>query len=142
MTTRLTLDSEAQMREGMGVVGRLDYAREGSSFDERLTRCYELAVKAVFPYVGSASLPKSLPVPVAVVHGSWHGPDAPRRIDHAWILLHHEESGESFVWEPITSWICREEMFNDYTDAQIHYIYGPKQALRAMMSEQTYGPWA
>lgn len=121
---------------GMGCIGVYDYAHDGTTFNDRLSHCYRLAAQAFYDVV---ELPKDAPVPFALVHGSWHGPQAPNRIDHAWVLLSNRR--DTLIWEPITKAICRVSDFNSYTRARSHDIYDAVSARRNLMRHGHFGPW-
>ena len=126
------------VRRAMGAQAEIDYANEGGLFRERLTRCYELASLGMVPWEGMAEHLESegLPTPDRLVHGSWHGPEAPKRIKHAWVML-----DDGRVWEPITSLIYDRDKFYSYTRAQDDRLYSRAGALRRMNESQHHGPW-
>lgn len=127
---------------GMGAERHFDYTLEGSTFKDRISRCYELAAKAFSgwaEYVNhlfATGHAPNLPAPVGLVHGTWHGPQAPRRIAHAWVLL---EDGR--VWEPITAVLCERGLFDTYTSAEHTYLYDRTQATLHMARTRHFGPW-
>jgi hypothetical protein len=122
-----------QIYEGLGLIGRFDYAEFGGGIKDRLGHCYMLAAKAAL-YTSGAAYP--LPKPVAVIHGSMHGPDAAERIGHAIVLL---EDGN--VWEPITSGIYNREQFESYSRWHRHHIHTVSEVRHWMRVSGNYGPW-
>lgn len=123
---------------GMGARDQFDYSGEGGTFEQRLGRCYELAAKGVIHlrFTEEQRAKANVPKPVGLVHGSWHGPEAPARINHAWVLLE-----DGCVWEPITETICYREMFYGYTRATDHEVYDLTQTACNMIGAQHFGPW-
>lgn len=102
------------------------------TLEERLGRCYELAGYAL-------SLTTSVPSESLLVHGSIWGVRAPRRIDHAWLLI-----DDRSIWEPATgafydlaAWkiLARPEITRTYTGTEVrtyttHYgHWGPWEPL-------------
>ena len=119
---------------GMGLQARFDYARFGGGISERLGHCYMLAGKAALWHRDSVN--GFMPEPVAVVHGSMHGPDAKERIGHAIVLL---DTGQ--VWEPVTQGIYDRDKFETYSRWEQHHLHTIGEARRWMMETGTYGPW-
>jgi hypothetical protein len=119
---------------GMGVEAEFDYAEDPSPFDGRLGHCYRLAASAFIH--SHDDRPAGYPEPITLVHGSWHGPGAPDRIDHAWVLL-----DDGRVWEPITACIFDRERFYSYTRAEDTMHYQGVVALMNMLQHEHFGPW-
>lgn len=116
----------------MGAEARFDYADDEPSMSARLTRCYELAGKTFLNYE-----PKSDSTnPMWLIHGTWHGPKAPERIPHAWVVL-----TDGRIWEPITACIYHAETFMAYTRAEVVTGYTSRQARIKMVDTNHYGPW-
>lgn len=130
--TKLLYVQPGTTASGMGVEELYDYAQTGEPFDDRLGNCYELAGKAAF----EQEIPDGLPAPVAVLHGSWHGPDAPARINHAVVML-----SDGRFWEPITRSICEPERFLGYTRFQVNRGYSIRLARHYMLTTKHFGPW-
>lgn len=126
-----------RVREAMGLVTYIDYATAGGviggSVRERLGHCYELAGKAMLFTDANAD---SMPMPAALIHGSWHGPDAARRIEHAIVLL---DTGQ--IWEPVTAGIYDRAKFESYTRWHRHQIYTAAEARHHMYTTGHYGTW-
>lgn len=123
----------------MGARAAFDYAKEGSTFNERLSHCYRLGAMAftqwpehLLLYDGSAPAPE----PRLLVHGSWHGPEAPTRINHCWVVL----SGD-WIWEPISALIYEPDQFYEYTKGHINNLYAGQEAINHMLSTGHFGPW-
>jgi len=108
-----------------------EYASDEPSktYDQRLARCFELATYAVA--FGAA------PAGSTLVHGSWHGPGAPERIPHAWVLL----GKGRFVWEPIRGRVYRRVEFDRWTDADYETEYSLGEVRRHIAASGHYGPW-
>jgi hypothetical protein len=123
-----------EMSAGMGFQTRFDYSRYGSTINDRLGKCYMLAGKACL--FGRDSDHGYMPMPSAVIHGSWHGPTSENRIDHAIVLL---DTGQ--IWEPITASIYDRAKFEEYTQWQRHQIYSVREAQSLMSTTGHYGPW-
>lgn len=103
------------------------------NFDDRITRCYELAGYAVA--FGNA------PAGSVLVHGSWFGPGAKQRIGHAWVELRDEVSGEWLVWEPIRAKLYDRDEWYHYVQAWPERTY-PLLAVRRLIGEHNhYGRW-
>lgn len=115
----------------MGFIRYHDFTNEGSGFNARLSRCYELVGKAVIEQIHAKSDEIRL-----VVHGSWHGPDAPTRINHTWLVLADET-----VWEPVTAGVYDPDAFYDYTRGMIQELYTPEEASLMMVAYGHFGPW-
>ena len=99
-----------------------------STYDDRRTRCFELATYAVvFGSVPEGSL---------LVHGSWHGPGASERIAHAWVEL-----PGGFVWEPITCCVYEKASFEHWTACWPEMTYTKAQAQQMVHQSGTYGSW-
>lgn len=120
----------------MGAERRFDYANDTDVFEDRLTRCYELAARAFHWHPNAAWAHHNVPAPAALIHGSWHWHDAPKRIDHAWVLLE-----DSRIWEPITQMICDPEKFSASTRSEVGYLYDDVAARRNLMRFAHWGPW-
>jgi hypothetical protein len=99
------------------------------TFDERIKRCYELAAWAVL--VGDA------PTGSAVVHGSWHGPQAEQRIRHAWVVL----PGATLIWEPIRALVYEVTDFKGYTRCWDERFYSAATLATFVKTHQNFGPW-
>lgn len=112
-------------------VGRVWFCAQEPEFEARISRCYELAGRAVV--MGSA------PAGAMLVHGSWHGPGAPRRIGHAWVEWESEVGPR--VWEPITGRIYETEAFYAWTAAEIEVAYTKAEASREMVKSGHFGRW-
>jgi hypothetical protein len=119
---------------GMGLVGRFDYADFGGGISDRLGHCYMLAGKAAM--WSRDSLNFLMPEPVAVIHGSMHGPDAAERIGHALVLL-----DDGRIWEPVTQGIYDRDKFETYSRWQQHHLHTISEARHWMQSTGNYGPW-
>ena len=96
-------------------------------FDERLGRCYELTAYAIA--FGDA------PEGSTLVHGSWHGVAAPRRIGHAWVRC----GGR--VWEPIKARWYDEAEFLHWTAARVEKEYDEVEVRVMLMRHGHYGRW-
>lgn len=136
---QLTLMKSDPVLAGMGVEDTFDYAGEGGEFMDRLSRCYELAAKAFYLRDIEERWDRDahLPDPRLLVHGSWHGPGATERIDHAWVEL-----SDGRVWEPITAGIYTRSTFYNYTRAQSRIVYTEDRAKRLMLQHEHFGPWS
>lgn len=130
---------------GMGAYRQFDYTLRGdlgSDLSPRLGNCYELAMQAFTGWermqtrLFSRNEMTLMPAPIGLVHGTWHGPHAPERIAHAWVML---DNGD--VWEPITGLICQTTLFHAYTNAEDVVIYNETTARIKMLRNQHYGPW-
>lgn len=134
---RLTPKQRAsiEMAQGMGFQTTFDYARYGGDLKDRLGECYMLAAKAML--FSRDSTHGLMPLPSAVIHGSWHGPTSESRIDHAIVLL---DTGD--IWEPVTAGIYRRIEFEAYTRWQRHQIYSAAEARKSMATTGHYGPWS
>lgn len=126
--------ASAVMAAAMGFQTRVDYAQSHDTIAERLGHCYMLAGMAML--WSTDSLKGYMPQPVALIHGSWHGPTAPRRIDHAIVLL---DNGQ--VWEPVTAGIYDRAKFETYCQWERHQIYNAREANRLMLDSGNFGPW-
>jgi hypothetical protein len=101
-------------------------------FWDRLSRCYELAAWAVlYGDLGDGS----------IVHGSWHGPGAPQRIGHAWVLLATDPGEPAQIWEPITAEVFDAETFYEWTNAEPERTYTAQAAARQMVKSGHFGRW-
>jgi GNAT superfamily N-acetyltransferase len=98
-----------------------------TTFDERLTRCYELAASALFAGAPEGSV---------LVHGSIHGYGAPRRIGHAWLNL-----PDGTVWEPITAKVYDKDAWTAYARAREERVYTKDQAAKELIGSGHYGRW-
>ena len=115
--------------QGLEDFGTLDASGDAArTFDERVGRCYELAGYAVV--FGDA------PEGSRVVHGSWHGPGAARRIGHAWVHIDSD-----VVWEPIRMRLYEREAFYEWTRAEIEREYTAEQARLEMLRSGHFGRW-
>ena len=98
-------------------------------FNLRLSRCYELAGYAVvMGDLGDGTL----------VHGSFHGPGADRRIGHAWVLT--GENNEQ-VWEPITGNFYDRDEWYAWTRAEDERTYTKIEAAHKMVEFKHWGRW-
>lgn len=139
-----TPEGQAAFQEHVDIVMRKVYGPKGveemfgtalidpdepaRTFDERLSRCYELAVDALI--VGTA------PNGTKLIHGTMHGPGAPRRISHAWLRL---PGGK--VWEPIAATIYDETDWTVYAAAKVERVYTKTRAARMLVLHKHYGRW-
>lgn len=99
------------------------------TFAQRHQRCFELATFAVV--FGTA------PRDAQLVHDSWHGPGAPARIPHAWVLL-----ADGSVWEPIRARLYADRAaWYHWTAARDEVAYAGPLAQRLTLQHQHYGPW-
>lgn len=98
------------------------------TFDQRIGRCYELA--------GHAVLSRSVPEGTMLVHGSWHGPYATRRIGHAWLVL-----PDGNIWEPITMEVFTPDDFFAWTNAIAEVEYDWTEAAYNAVEFESYGRW-
>lgn len=108
-----------------------DASDPARTYDERRTRCYELAAAALV--FGSA------PRESLLVHGSIDGhlPGGLGRIGHAWLEL---PSG--MVWEPITGDLYRNRgAWQHFADAQAERAFSRVHAMGLMNQHGTFGPW-
>jgi hypothetical protein len=119
---------------GMGLQGRFDYAEFGGTLADRLGHCYMLAAKAAL--WSRDSVNGYMPEPVAIIHGSMHGPDAAERIGHAIVLL-----DDGRVWEPVTQGIYDRTQFESYSRWERHHIHSISETRHWMQSTGNYGPW-
>jgi len=126
----------------MGANWEFDYAdlpSDEQTFKARVTRCYEIAGTAVVSTdaVRSRAEAENLPMPEALIHGTWSSPDTRERpIHHAWVLL-----DDGSIWEPISRTLCDAEMFTRYTQCVSQGIYSPKAATLNMVKSGHYGRW-
>lgn len=104
----------------MGAETYFDYSGQGTTFRERLTHCYQYGALAFMVMDESAPVTKKfgLPEPQLLVHGSWHGPEAPNRINHCWVVL-----SDGRIWEPITAMIYDSDKFYEYTRGMINALH-------------------
>ena len=98
-----------------------------ATFDQRITRCYELAANALFAGAPEGS---------ELVHGSIHGYGAPRRIGHAWLNL-----PDGTVWEPITAKVYDKDAWTAYARAREERVYTKDQAAKELIGSGHYGRW-
>lgn len=131
---------DADWSQTVEILGVRDYFGtervDGDSrkFDQRITRCYELALHALvlgdFPSTGY------------LVHGSIHGPFEDNvRIGHAWLRV-RLASGINLVWEPTTRLVHLQDEWEKAARAQEQYAYDMPTARRLMLAHDHYGPWA
>jgi hypothetical protein len=124
----------------MGAEAKFDYANGPKVFNARLGNCYELAASAFIgaephsPFYRPEAA--AYPTPATLVHGSWHGPGAPSRIDHAWVLLDDDR-----VWEPITATIYLRAPFYEIARCEHKQTYTSDETLSNMVRHEHYGPW-
>lgn len=97
-------------------------------FGQRIQRCFELAGYAIV--FGDA------PEGSRLVHGSWHGPKAERRIRHAWLEL-----PDGLIWEPIRAVIHQADEFRSWARMWDEVSYTKSQAQNACQAFGHYGPW-
>lgn len=122
--------------KAMGVRAAFDYADEDSTFAERLGHCYRLGATAFMKWPEHLIRNTHAAKPRLLVHGSWHGPEAPARIDHCWVVLDGD-----WIWEPISALIYEPDQFYEYTRGQINALHTGPEALAHMMSTGHFGPW-
>ena len=121
----------------MGAVRFYDYADDhGSTLSERLGRCYELSGRSMFPTHIDRARTQGQPVPIGLIHGSMHGPDAPTRIKHAWLLLNSSE-----IWEPASGLVYDGPTFKAYARAEVDSLFDAVEANRLLMKHEHFGPW-
>jgi hypothetical protein len=127
----MTTDTRA-MPESLShnLCGTEDLDETALTFDQRVGRCYELAGYAVV----MGSMPSGI-----LVHGSWHGPGAPRRIGHAWVEF--EVDDRILVWEPITARFYLKDEFTRWTLCEAEVRYTRKKALRKIAKSEHWGRW-
>lgn len=101
---------------------------QSKTFDQRISRCYELAVWALV--MGTA------PKGAKLVHGTIHGPFARRRIGHGWLRL---PGGK--VWEPITAKVYNEAQWVEYAAAKVERVYPKTQARMQLVLTENFGRW-
>ena len=94
----------------------------------RLSRCYELAAKAMLYEPGADQW--------VLVHGSGVNPDHGVRLHHAWIELNDGRvyHADTDVYEP-TDW------FMTHYQVQVEHCYSRPEAVRLMANTRNYGPW-
>lgn len=119
-----------------GVVGH-DYlgsdvidGERAATFDERISRCYELA--------GFALLCGTAPTGSTLIHGTMKGthPGA-RRIGHAWLRL-----PDGRIWEPIYAEIWADyAAWQKYADAKVERRYSAKRARTVIFYFDHWGRW-
>jgi len=97
--------------------------------DQRLKRCYELAGWTIM-------MNPSLPAGTMLVHGSWHGPEAPERIGHAWLKIPGD-----LVWEPIRGLVFLEHEFYRWTRAWDEREYNRRMSARMIFDHHDFGRW-
>jgi hypothetical protein len=110
------------------VVIALDDLAGPFDFDNRIQRCYELAANAMV----SGKAPEGS----FLLHGSWHGPGARRRIGHASVAL-----PEGLIWEPIQARVYHFEDWEYWTQWRTEATYTKTDTSRNMLTSGHYGRW-
>lgn len=104
----------------------------------RRTRCFELATYAMlFGLAGRT-------VGAELVHGTWHGPGAPRRIPHAWVNLIDPVTGDRATWEPIHAVVYDRSEFYAWTaawDERTYNVVTARACCVGAAGGAHYGPW-
>jgi hypothetical protein len=120
-----------------GIIGIRDYFGtehvDGDSreFDQRISRCYELACHGLVAMPDSAML----------VHGSIHGPEESMvRIAHAWCRM-RTRSGVDLVWEPITRLVHLRAEWEKAARAREEYAFDKVTAAYHLRTHDHTGPW-
>lgn len=111
-----------------GLAAWLGTDHEGTQYGERKSRCYELA--------GMAITTGDAPMSAQLVHGSWHGPEAPERIGHAWLTF-----GREVVWEPIHGMFYARAPWERYVRAWEERTYSAHTARTLLLANGHYGRW-
>lgn len=115
------------------LMGTEDASQESArTFDERLTRCYELAGYALV--LGRAGKEGGW----TLVHGSIFRPGVSKeRIGHAWL-----EHVDGRVWEPISAMIFpTRELWLAYAGAEEERRYSKKTASKRVVERGDWGRW-
>lgn len=104
--------------------------------DERLKRCYELAGWTLM-------MNPRLPNGSTMIHGSWHGPNAPERIGHAWLKIPGGDNNlkQNMVWEPIRGLFFLEPEFYEWTRAWDEREYTRRVTARMIFDHDDFGRW-
>lgn len=110
---------------GTQIVGH----QKAETVEQRYGRCYELAGYALA--LGTASRDAIL------IHGTMHGIRAPRRIEHAWLLIRDGDA----VWEPIRGGIWPSLGWDAIARPQITKIYTQHQLRQMIAKFGNWGPW-
>jgi len=100
------------------------------TFDERLTRCYELSWKTLNEIGGGGEGHQ-------LVHGSIHGPDSPvGRIPHAWVEL-----ADGTIFDPVLDlWFSPDEWERGFSaEAAVKYDFD--EVGRQSLVSMNMGPW-
>ena len=120
---------EVALRHALGT--ELASGEPSRTYEERRTRCYELAGYAVA--FGDLKDDHR----VRVVHGSMHGPEADQvRIGHAWVELPGD-----LVWEPILALIRDRAAWVAHARPRDERTYAPTDLLRNIGSTGHFGRW-
>lgn len=106
---------------------RYQGAESADTFEGRVTRCYELALRAQMTFAN---------------HG-WtttlvHGVIGPRRNPHAWVEW-RDTNGKRWMWDPVLDGVMPGTHFRDHYMATEWSRYTPREASR--LSEGSNGPW-
>ena len=106
-------------------------------YEERRTRCYELACLALV--VGA-------PSDAILHHGSIESVDEPSplgRIGHAWLVLERGflDIPYKIAWEPITGLLFPLQDWIRFATPRTEYAYNRSDALLEMAEHDNYGPW-
>jgi hypothetical protein len=110
-----------------------DKHEPAAEYEQRVTRCFELA--------GYAVLGGTAPGSSRLVHGSWKGPHAKNRIPHAWVELPEPGGSTGLIWEPIRAMIYDADEFRAWANAWDERTYTVGQARILALSHRHYGPW-
>lgn len=122
--------------QSMGVEQEYDYAGTGQTFAERLGSCYHLGALAFVNWHERRLENASMPPPMLLVHGSWQGPGAPRRIDHCWVVLKDQR-----IWEPISAMVFDPNQFYPVTQGRVDAMHSAVDVYRHLLTTGHWGPW-
>ena len=111
----------------MAFVYRYQGASSADTFADRISRCYELALRAQLTFAQ---------------HG-WrttlvHGTIGPAHNPHAWVEWRDDE-GQRYAWDPILDGIVPGRTYISDYYAVTWDRYGPRESAR--FAERSNGPW-
>jgi hypothetical protein len=131
---------DADWSSTTNIVGIRDYFNtehvevDSRDFDQRITRCFELALAAEARFLGTRG--------GYLVHGSIHGPfEDNERIAHAWVRV-RTKSGIDLGWEPITRLVHLQDQWEDAARAREEVAYDNHNAAKMLLVHRHFGPWA
>ena len=117
----------ARVQVPQAFVYRYTGAESADTFADRISRCYELALRAQLTFANHGWR-------TALVHGSI----GPQHNPHAWVEW-RSDSGERYVWDPILDGIVLGRTYISDYYAITWNRYGPKESTH--LSEHSNGPW-